>query len=54
MSLGTKLTGAVLALVAMTGAASAGVVAVVVPEPMTMALFGASVGALYLIKKLRG
>ena len=59
MSMGTKLLAAVVgassAFIASMGSAAAGVLPpIAVPEPMTMALFGAGVGALFLVKKLRG
>jgi hypothetical protein len=37
-----------------SGAQAAVFVPIVVSEPMSIALYGAGVGALYLIKKLRG
>lgn len=42
-------------LVGSAGSAFAGVLPpITISEPMSLSLFGAGVGALYLIKKLRG
>jgi hypothetical protein len=49
-----RILAASMLFIGSAGSAFAGVIGIVIPEPTSLAIYGAGIGAIYLIKKLRG